>query len=247
MGILSDVVGKDLEPDPVQRASVESLQTKYADQMRELERFKAALRASLEGGASADAQSTPPARVDAETAAAATEALAEPTDAEDAADVAEENLDDVFSTVAGFGEFQEDLPSVFEERVDSDRLDIRFGAEQKLGRELTTAQAKLAVNMTVRAVLADGQSADEESVVDMAKRMFSSFSEDDIDAVREQYRALAARFAAQDRNLAEVAKWSPTRKRRQAACNGPSRRCCGGTRPCPTWASGIWNPTTALW
>ena len=209
MGILSDVVGKDLEPDPAQRASVESLQTKYAAQMRELERFRAALRASLEGGASADAQSTPPARVDAEVAAAATEALAEPTDAEptDADDVvgmAEENLGDVFRTVAGFGEFQEDLPPVFEERVDGDRLDIRFGAEQKLGRELTAAQAKLAVNMTVRAVLADGQSADEESVVDMAKRMFSSFSEDDIDAVREQYRALAAKFAAQDRNLAEV-------------------------------------------
>lgn len=102
----------------------------------------------------------------------------------------------------------EELPSIFEKITDDGELSIVFGAKQTEGRELTPNQARLAVNIAIRATVASRQDDDkgiaEQEVLDVLSSMFPGLSSADRVSIIEEFRAMQATYAKSGRSLADV-------------------------------------------
>lgn len=107
-----------------------------------------------------------------------------------------------FAVVSGT---MEEVPSVFGKIVDDGELSIVFGAKQAEGRELTPSQAKLAVNIAVRAAVASRQGTDEgiseQDILDMASRLFPGLAPADRVSVIEEFRALQATYSKNGQSI----------------------------------------------
>ena len=130
---------------------------------------------------------------------------------EDSDDVGITYDDDVpYDSAVGSGEFMEDLPSVFERIVDDGELSVVNGVKQAEGRELTTRQARIAVNLGVRAALAMAPAANstgdltEGQFLETIKKIFRSVSPEDLTAMVSEFRVLQSKLSAKNLKFTQL-------------------------------------------
>ena len=119
---------------------------------------------------------------------------------EDQSPTPDDSDDSLFAVVSGT---TEELPSIFEKITDDGELSIVFGAKQSESRELTPNQARLAVNVALRAAITFKREngVAEQDVLDAAYRLFPGLSPADKVSIIEEYRAIQATLAKQGRSL----------------------------------------------
>ena len=91
------------------------------------------------------------------------------------------------------GDASADLPSAFGERAKAETRGFweKYGAETIEGRQFTRRQARLAVNVVVRAFLASNPSSEgvaESDVVELAGRMFPALVPEEVEDIRTAFR-----------------------------------------------------------